>query len=167
MATATAVPRTRRPVSRQVVAAALFGAGVVAASVLGSVATTGTTDSAWFAELEKPAWYPPSWMFGVVWTVLYVMIAVAGWLAWRHGASARALTAWGVQIALNLGWSVIFFGLRLPGWALAEIVVLAAAVAWTMVELRRVDRRAGVLFLPYLAWVGFALSLNAGIVVLN
>jgi tryptophan-rich sensory protein len=145
-------------------AALLFAAGSLAAAVLGSVATSGTTDSAWFRALDKPAWYPPDQAFGIVWSILYVMIAVAGALAWRSGAPRAAIVAWWVQMGLNLGWSVIFFGLRRPGWALAEIVVLLAAIVVTIVLTRPADGRAAALLVPYAAWVAFATSLNAAIV---
>lgn len=143
------------------VLAALLAAG------LGGIATSGTTDSAWFETLDKPPWYPPSSAFGIVWTVLYVMIAVSGYLAWRAGAGRVALGWWGGQMALNLAWSVVFFGLRAPGWAMAVIVALAVAIAFTIRSFARFDRPAAWLLAPYLAWVLFASTLNAAIVATN
>jgi tryptophan-rich sensory protein len=109
-------------------------------------------------------------VFGPVWTALYVMIGVAGYLAWtaprREGRTA-AMVAWSAQLVLNLAWSVIFFGLERPGWALVEIVALLVAIVVTIVIFERRSRLAAALLLPYLLWVCLATYLNAGIVVLN
>jgi translocator protein len=151
---------------RSLVVGAAFGLATAAASALGSLATSRSTDG-WYDRLDKPWWNPPDAAFGIVWTVLYVMMAIAGWLAWRQGGGWRTTGPWALQLVLNLGWSVVFFGLRRPGWALAEIVVLLAAVAWATVAAWKVDRRAGLLLVPYLAWTAFAAALNTAIVVLN
>lgn len=160
-----ASPPARRTSSlpQEVIAALAFAAAALAAAVLGSVATAGSTDSEWFRALDKPSWYPPSAAFGIVWTVLYVMIAVSGFLAWRAGAGRPALTWWGVQMALNLAWSVVFFGLRRPGWAVVVIVALAGAIVATIAAFRRSDRLSAGLLVPYLAWVLFASTLNVAI----
>lgn len=129
----------------------------------GSAITSGTTDSAWFADLDRPSWYPPDATFGIVWTILYVGIAVAGWRAWRRGADATTLGLWVVQLVLNLGWTVVFFGARRPGWAVVEILVLLATVVVTGLGLGRVDRVAGWLFVPYALWVAFATALTVAI----
>jgi tryptophan-rich sensory protein len=171
MITVTPAPVVRRrdpaPVWQHLLAAAAFAAAAVLAAGLGGIATAGTTDSTWFRALDKPGWYPPSAAFGIVWTVLYVMIAVSGYLAWRGGAGASAIGWWGVQMALNLAWSVVFFGLRAPGWAIVVIIALALAIVATMRAFAPVDRRAAWLLAPYLAWVLFAFSLNAGIAAFN
>jgi translocator protein len=124
----------------------------------------------WYASLEKPAFQPPSWIFGPVWTLLYIMMAAAAWLVWKdagfHGASA-ALTLWGVQLALNLAWSGIFFALQEPGWALVEIVILWVAILATIILFFRHSSLAGWLMVPYLLWVSFATALNAAIWRLN
>ncbi len=159
--------RDRHPAREHVLAAAAFALAAIAAAGLGGLATSGSTDSEWFRSLDKPAWYPPASAFGIVWTVLYVMIAVSGYLAWRAGADRGSLAWWGGQMALNLAWSVVFFGLRSPGWAMAVIVALAGAIAVTIGRFARVDRTAAWLLGPYLAWVVFASTLNAAIVVLN
>jgi benzodiazapine receptor len=133
-------------------------------------AVTASSVGSWYAGLAKPSFNPPAWVFGPVWTVLYVMIAVAGWRVWcrRGEAGARAaLIAWGVQLALNLGWSFLFFGAHLIGAALLEIVVLLAAIVCTIVLCWRVDRMAGALLIPYVAWVGFATLLTAALWRLN
>jgi len=133
-------------------------------------AVTATSVGSWYAGLVKPSFNPPNWVFGPVWTMLYLMIAVAGWRVWcrrdRPGARA-ALIAWGVQLALNLGWSFVFFGARLIGAALVEIVALLAAIVCTAVLCWRVDRIAGALLIPYVAWVSFATLLNAALWRLN
>lgn len=124
----------------------------------------------WYAALAKPAWNPPSWIFGPVWTLLYVLMAVAAWLVWRAGAGPqrrRALALYGVQLALNAAWTPLFFGLHLLGAALAEILVLWVAIAATMVAFARVSRVAAWLLAPYLAWVGFAAVLTFTIWRLN
>jgi translocator protein len=150
---------------RQLLVALGFAAATAAASGLGSIATDRGQE--WNERLDEPWWSPPGGTIGIVWTMLYLLIAFAGWLAWRSGGGWRTTVPWLVQIGLNLAWSVIFFGLRRPGWALAEIVVLAAAIAWAIRAMWPVDKRAAALMVPYLAWVGFATALNAAIVWLN
>ncbi len=123
---------------------------------------------AWYAALEKPAWTPPSWLFGPVWTVLYVMIAVAGWLVWqRESRVGTPLVLWGAQLALNGVWSWLFFGLERPGLAALDIIVLLVLIATTALVFMRISRVAALLLVPYLAWVGFASALNIAIWQLN
>jgi translocator protein len=148
-------------------------AGFLAAS-FAVAAIGGTFTSAampeWYMSLEKPAFNPPSWIFGPVWTALYIMMAVAAWLVWRSSGlkdASLALTLYAVQLGLNLAWSGIFFALRSPGWALVEIVALWAAILATMILFFRHSRMAGWLFAPYLLWVSFATVLNAAIWRLN
>lgn len=154
-----------RSVSEQVVAAALFAGATIAVAVIGSFATSAGQD--WYDELEEPVFAPPGGVISIVWTVLYVLIAVAGWLGWRSTRSSLPTVAWSVQMALNLAWSSVFFGLESPLGGLVVIVALAVAIAVTGLLLWRVDRLAGVLFVPYLLWVLFATALNVGIGVLN
>lgn len=152
-------------------AAALLGFVVLCFAVAAAGgAVTATSVGTWYAGLAKPAFNPPDWVFGPVWTVLYVMMAVAAWRVWRRRAApgARpALGAWAVQLALNLSWSFVFFGARMPGAALAEIAALLAAIVATLVLFRRIERLAGALLVPYVAWVAFAAVLNAAIWALN
>lgn len=140
-----------------------------AAAGLGSVFTDSSVGS-WYRTLDKPAFNPPSWVFGPVWTVLYALMAVAAWRVWRaygfSGAPA-ALALFGVQLALNVGWSALFFGARMPGAAFAEIVVLWGAILLTTLAFFRLDRPAGWLMVPYLAWVTFAAVLNFSIWQMN
>jgi translocator protein len=115
----------------------------------------------WYETLQTPSFAPPNWIFGVVWTPLYVMIALAGWLLWERGKRSRAMTLWFVQLALNAAWSWIFFGLHQIGGALAEIVILWLAIGATILLSRQVSKAAAWLLTPYWAWVAFAIVLNA------
>ena len=117
----------------------------------------------WYAALRKPSWNPPSWIFGPVWTALYLMMATAAWLVWRRGGWAvqrRPLTLYLVQLALNAAWTPLFFGLKMPSLAFAEILLLLAAIVVTAFAFRRVNKAAGALLVPYIAWVSFAGFLN-------
>ena len=118
---------------------------------------------AWYAALAKPSWNPPNAIFAPVWSVLYGLMAVAAWLVWRRagfsGAGA-ALGLFAVQLILNALWSYLFFGRHQPGLAFGDIVVLWVAILSVVLLFWRVDRVAGALLLPYLAWVGFAAYLN-------
>ena len=131
----------------------------------GSVFTARSVGD-WYAGLNKPLWTPPSAVFAPVWSALYVMMGVAAWLVWRRGgltAVAVPLALFGIQLALNVAWSAIFFGLRRPGWAFVEIVALWALILATVIAFRRISPTAGYLLLPYLAWVTFAAALNLAI----
>ncbi|MBS1717361.1 MAG: tryptophan-rich sensory protein [Armatimonadetes bacterium] len=139
----------------------------IAAGALGGIATSKVIPT-WYAGLKKPAWNPPSWVFGPVWTVLYIMMAVAAWLVWeRSGLTGLAPVFYFVQLGLNVLWSFIFFGMRKPGPAFAELVVFWLAILATMVAFWQIDPIAGLLLAPYLLWVGFAGVLNFTIWRLN
>ncbi|QZY29741.1 TspO/MBR family protein [Nocardioides coralli] len=142
-----------------------FLLAVAVAAGLGGWAAGSAPET--YRELELPGFAPPSWLFGPVWTVLYVAIAVAAWLVWRRDGWTRSLTLWVVQLVLNAAWTPLFFGLGLIGWALVDIVVLLVAVAVTTALFRRTSTAAALLLVPYLAWVGFATLLNAAIWQLN
>lgn len=138
-------------------------------AALGGLATESSVGT-WYQELEKPSFNPPNWLFGPVWTVLYALIAVAGWSVWRLRPSSSVAVALGLfalQLALNLAWTVVFFGLRAPGAALIGIGLLLAAVVANTVAFWRLDRSAAVLLFPYVGWVAFAALLNAAIWRLN
>ena len=146
-----------------------FGVASFTAAAIGGTATSRAVRD-WYPTLVKPAWNPPAWLFGPVWTVLYLAMAVAAWLVWRRAgwAGARlALTLFMVQLTLNAAWSIIFFGLRNPGAAVVEVMVLWAAILGTLVLFWQVSVPAGILFIPYLAWVSFATVLNFAIWRLN
>ena len=128
-----------------------------------AVGGTATDTGPWYDALAKPSWNPPSWVFGPVWSTLYAMMGVAAWMVGRErgfGGARGALALFGVQLALNVLWSVLFFGIRRPDLAFAELVVLWAAILGTLLAFRRVRPLAGWLLLPYLAWVTFAGVLN-------
>jgi len=124
----------------------------------------------WYRQLRKPSWQPPDWLFGPVWTVLYGMIAVAGWRVYETAgldAGAVALAVYLVQLLLNAGWSALFFGLRRPDLALVEVVAFWGAILATVLVFYPIDALAAYLLLPYLAWVSFATVLNFTIWRLN
>jgi translocator protein len=142
----------------------VVGLLVLAAALFGGMFTPGD----WYASLEKPSWNPPGWVFGPVWTILYVMIAIAGWLAWRGRDRSRLpITLWGGQLLLNALWSWLFFGLERPGAAFVDIVILWLLIAAFIVAAWRSSRAASLLFVPYALWVGFAAALNFAIWRLN
>jgi tryptophan-rich sensory protein len=124
----------------------------------------------WYEGLDKPAFTPPSAVFAPVWTTLYVLIGIAGWLLWRRrdrpGADV-ALALWAAQLVLNALWTGAFFGAHSPLLGLVDIVALLAVIVLLVARARRVDGRAALLLLPYLAWVGFATLLNATILAMN
>jgi len=143
-----------------------FAAATALAALGGSLATIDAADE--YADLEQPAWAPPSWLFGPAWTVLYAMIAVAGWLAWREaGLRSREVALWGIQLAMNALWSPLFFAWGLRGVALAWIVGLDLVVAATLTAFWRRSRTAAWLLVPYMAWILFATALNASVWWLN
>lgn len=145
----------------------LWLAGLLAAcfavAALGGLATAGNVDG-WYATADKPAFNPPSWLFAPVWTALYAAMAVAAWLVRRRGGS---LGLWWVQLALNLAWTPVFFAAELLWPALGVIIALDVAVAATTIVLWRTSRAAGLLLVPYLAWILYATVLNASIAWLN
>ncbi|MBN8596455.1 MAG: tryptophan-rich sensory protein [Planctomycetes bacterium] len=117
----------------------------------------------WYQSLNKPSWNPPAWIFGPVWTVLYILMAVAAWLVWREGGWNRQKLALGLfvgQWILNAIWTPLFFGLHLIGLAFIDIAMLWLMIAATTFAFWRVSKPAGLLLLPYLAWVSFASVLN-------
>ena len=142
-----------------------FGVAVVVAAGLGVLGVSDTSGE--YASLRQPAWAPPSWLFGPVWTVLYGMIAVAGWLVWRRVGFGPALWAWTAQLALNAIWTPIFFGAGRHGLAFLDIALLWLLIGLTVTLFRRVSRPAVLLMLPYWAWVTFAAALNLAIWRLN
>ena len=121
----------------------------------------------WYASLAKPIWTPPNGVFAPVWTVLYVAIAVAGWLVWRARDSGAALALWVTGLILNGLWSWLFFGLHAIGWALLDIGLLWVSIIGFIVVAWPRSRAAALLFLPYLVWVSYAALLNGAIWRLN
>jgi translocator protein len=124
----------------------------------------------WYDQLAKPSWTPPSWVFGPVWTLLYIMMAIAAWRVWSRYSFEGAPWALGlfiVQLVLNAAWSWFFFGLEDPGLAFGDIAVLWATLTLTMLLFFRRSLLAGWLLVPYLAWVTFAAALNLAIWLMN
>lgn len=137
------------------------------AAALGSWATVRGLRE-WYPALRKPSWNPPNALFGPVWTILYLAMAVAVWLVWRSGGDVTfAVGLFALQLVLNVAWSVVFFGQRNLRGALVVIAGLWLAIAATLVVFASIDPLAGALFLPYLAWVTFASILNGAIARLN
>ena len=137
--------------------------------VLGGGTTIGilTGPDAWYTSLAKPAFNPPNWVFGPGWTVLYVMIGVAGWLVWTSGRSTAAVRLWWLQLALNFLWSPVFFAMHRVGLALIVISLLFGAIWMFVAVTARQCPRAALLFVPYGLWVAFATVLNASLYLLN
>lgn len=139
---------------------ALALVGFVVITFCAPLMSIGSIPGAWYAALIKPAWNPPSWIFGPAWTLLYTLMAVAAWLVWKRVGFSRPLAFYFVQLALNAAWTPIFFGAHQLGWALIEILIMWIMILLTLLSFRRVTPSAGWLFLPYLAWVSFATVLN-------
>jgi benzodiazapine receptor len=141
-----------------------------AAGLVGAVFTTPAIP-AWYAKLTKPAFTPPNWLFGPVWTGLYLMMGISLFLVWRQGAAGKqvghALVLFGVQLLLNVVWSALFFGLRSPLLGFVEIVFLWVAILLTILSIVKVSMPAGLLLLPYIVWVSFAAVLNYSLWRLN
>ncbi|WP_293860207.1 TspO/MBR family protein [uncultured Alsobacter sp.] len=175
MTFAPSSPASRAPVSRpgRGVAlrnAAIAGLSVVATSTIGGLAT-GPKILGWYAALAKPWYNPPNWVFGPAWTLLFLLMAIAFWRILQTPAGTPwrtlAIVLFGVQLVLNALWSVLFFGMESPALALAEVGPFWLAILATLVVFARIDRIAGWLFVPYLAWVAFAAVLNYGVWSLN
>ena len=138
-------------------------------SAIGGWITAGSVGT-WYQTLQKPVFNPPNWIFGPVWTALYILMGIAAWRVWRTTVrdTARApLAVFALQLAVNLGWSVTFFGFRNLGLAVAVILILDLLVLATALMFRRIDRLAAMLLWPYLAWIAFATMLNITIWRLN
>ncbi len=141
------------------------------AALVGGTATGNSIDS-WYRTLNKPKWNPPNWAFPVAWTFLYTVMGVASWLVWREGRKGNeeglstskeaqsALKLYGVHLVFNALWSIIFFGMRQLGWAIAEIAVLWSLIVATTARFYQIKPVAGLLFVPYLLWASFASILN-------
>ncbi len=137
--------------------------------IVGSLWTRETVLT-WYPTLIKPSWTPPDWIFGPVWSCLYLMIAVSGWLMYRAEYSQKravALMLYGSQLALNFIWSFLFFSLQSPILGLIDIILLCLFISLTIIKAWSVNRLASILLIPYLIWVLYATSLNAGIWLLN
>lgn len=133
----------------------------------GTLIGTTNVPGEWYAQLQKPPFNPPDWVFSPVWTVLYVLTAVAGWRIWIGPHIPWAMSVWWLQLGLNFLWSPVFFTLHLIGGALIVILALFATVLAFIFIAWPHDRISATLFVPYAAWVAFAALLNASILLLN
>ena len=140
------------------------------AGVVGSFCTFNNV-ATWYSTLSRPSWNPPSWIFGPVWLTLYAVIGYSAFLVWeKRKEDARAVFAlwiYGVHLVLNAAWSIIFFGLQSPRAAFFEILILDVLIVFVTILFWRISRTAGILLLPYMAWVFFATYLNYTIWMLN
>lgn len=140
------------------------------AGIIGSVFTTPAIPT-WYAALEKPAFTPPNWLFAPAWGTLFFLMGVAAFLVWRKGSGEpqvrTALILFLVQLVLNVGWSVAFFGYECPLCGMVVILVLWVAILVTMLKFFRISVAAGALMVPYILWVSFATALNVAVYVLN
>lgn len=132
------------------------------AAIVFAMATTGALfrPGAWYQALAKPSWTPPSWLFGPVWMILYIMIAIAGWRVWLVGGMSAAIVVWGINIIANGLWSYLMFGINRIDLAFYDIVVLWLTIVGFIVLAWPLDRTAALLFVPYLIWVSYASALN-------
>ena len=125
----------------------------------------------WYAGLQKPSFNPPAWIFGPVWTLLYILMGISLWLVIRNGISSRpvqqAVALFSVQLSLNLAWSVLFFGMHLIAVAFIEVLILLVFIVATMFAFRKINPFAGWLFIPYLCWTAFASVLTGTLWLLN
>lgn len=124
----------------------------------------------WYLTIAKPTWTPPGWLFGPVWTTLYIMMAVAAWLVWRETGrnfKEKSIQLYLVKMILNASWSWVFFGLHQIGWAVVNIIILLLLIIVVTVLFYRTKKIAGYLMIPYLLWVSFATVLNFNIWLLN
>lgn len=151
----------------------IFVALIVFVQLIGNLTTLPEIPT-WYASLKHPAWTPPNWLFGPVWTALYIMIAIAGWLLWQTVPGSPqeklrrpVLRFYFLQLLLNFLWSPLFFKYHLVEIALADIAALVVCIAFTIKHALSYDRRAAYLLVPYLMWVAYASTLNAGIAYLN
>ncbi|MFB9903695.1 TspO/MBR family protein [Allokutzneria oryzae] len=147
------------------VALAGFGVAVALVAVVGALSSGDAAGT--YTALRQPDWAPPSWLFGPMWTVLYVLLALSGWLYWRAGAAKSGLIAYAAGLVLNAAWSPLFFGNGLRTVALVDIIALDIVVVACIWLFSQRSRAAALLQVPYLAWILFATALNTALVVLN
>lgn len=133
----------------------------------GTLIGMATLPGPWYEALNKPFFNPPNWLFGPAWTVLYVLVGIAGWRVWNLDRSGSLMKVWFIQLVLNFLWSPVFFGLHMIGGGLVVVVCMLAAILAFIAMAWQRARVSALLFLPYAAWVAFATALNAAIFALN
>jgi translocator protein len=146
----------------------LFLAGFLILVIgMGGIIGANNLPDAWYQELAKPPFNPPNWIFGPVWTVLYVFIAVAGWRIFMRAPNSAAMKIWGAQMLLNWAWTPVWFTFHLLWPAFAIIATIFALIVAFILTARPIDRVSAWLFVPYAVWVGFASVLNLWIAAVN
>ncbi|MCJ7646090.1 tryptophan-rich sensory protein [bacterium] len=144
--------------------------GCQIAGIVGSLFTSPSIPN-WYATIEKPGFTPPNWVFAPVWTTLFVLMGISAYLIWNRGLENRdvkiALLIFSIQLALNMLWSFLFFGLKSPLYAFFEILILWLVIMLTIVNFSRISKTASWLLIPYIIWVSFAAILNFYIARLN
>ena len=154
-----AVTRTPRPLSAELLALLGWLAGALAAGGVGAIASVNA--DAFYAQLSRPSWAPPAWIFGPVWSTLYVLMGVAAWLVWRApGRTKVALGLFGAQLVANALWSWLFFAWHQGALAAVEVLVLLVLIVATIAAFWPISRPAALLLVPYVGWVGFAAVLT-------
>jgi translocator protein len=140
------------------------------AGAVGSIFTTSKIPT-WYASINKPGFNPPNWIFGPVWTLLFILMGISAFLIWQHGIKKKkvkvAMYIFGLQLLFNILWSMIFFGLQNPLLAFIEIIILWALILLTIVKFAEISKKAAYLLIPYILWVSFAAILNLFIYLLN
>jgi tryptophan-rich sensory protein len=140
------------------------------AGIIGSFFTSSSV-STWYTTLKKPSFNPPNWVFGPVWITLFVLMGISLYLIWTKGIKTKkariALILFGIQLLLNILWSIIFFGLKSPFYAFIEIIILWIAILLTIMRFYKISKTAAYLLIPYLLWVSFAAIVNFSIFYLN
>lgn len=145
----------------------IFFAMIIAIQLVGNLVTMPAIPE-WYRNLVRPSWSPPNWLFGPVWTLLYIMLAISGWLLWTQTPRSKALTFYFVQLFFNAVWSPLFFGIKQIEVAFACLVIMFVFALLTMVTAFKQEQKAvGWMFVPYCVWLLYATSLNGAIVVLN
>ena len=148
-------------------------AAIIICEAVGGIGAIFTMQAipTWYATLAKPFFSPPNWVFGPAWTILYALMGVSAYLIWQHGIGRKdvkfALNVFGIQLALNFAWSILFFGLRSPFYGVVEIIFLWLAIVSTIACFYKIDKRAAYLLIPYILWVSFAAMLNLAVMLLN
>lgn len=128
---------------------------------------TSNSISTWYVELIKPSFNPPNWVFGPVWSILYLMIGISFYLAWTNGINRTALIIFSIQLFLNAMWTIIFFGMKLPLYAFIEIILLWISILFTIIYFYKIIPISAYLLIPYILWVTFAAVLNFSLYILN
>jgi len=163
---------TRRAISPERANILVLIGFLAAVFIVGGVAGAATTPQipGWYTHLAKPSWNPPNWLFGPVWSVLYLIIAIAAWVVWKQPKSplrSQGLMFWWIQLVFNFAWSFFFFSFHWLGIALLDIALLGLSTGVTLARFLVVRRPAGLALIPYLLWICFAATLNATILRMN